>query len=540
MSIQSIKSKIAGITDGGLNTALEMRSVLTDITDTYSGATGTGTTLNSVTNNGNITTNAITVSAITTNSIQLNTNPSAIPQGAGQFHWNVDEDTIDLHANGVTYQLGQEIAPTVRNISGSLIVNGTPVRFAGTQGNSGRILIVPAIADDSFPSSYILGITTEDIANNADGHVTWFGKVRAINTLNPTSGETWNDSDLLYVSPTEAGKLTNVKPEAPNPQIFMGVVVNAHVSNGEIFVRPSWRGKTTDLDDVNGTPLSGDGQLMVWDNSAQVFDFTSNISDFALTSDLTGFTTGSTLQSVTDNGSTTTNGMTINGAKVDFTVINGGDSVSITPTRVNVDASLGDSVSISGLEVSWSDGFSSSQKIIGDFTLSGTSNVITMPQATGTMALTSDIITGTTEWSTFTGTRNGGDLEVTLGDYDDSGTGTKLIVNNDTDEITLRCTEIIIPDGQLSLYNSGNQGGIRVNNITQQRLWEFPDASGTITLKDTGYTVAGLPTGSTVGDRAYVTDATVDYATAGVGVTLSGGSSNNIPVWYDGTGWVSG
>ena len=39
MSINTIKSKIAGITDGGLNTAFEMRDVLTDITDTYSAAT---------------------------------------------------------------------------------------------------------------------------------------------------------------------------------------------------------------------------------------------------------------------------------------------------------------------------------------------------------------------------------------------------------------------------------------------------------------------------------------------------------------------
>jgi len=40
MSINTIKLKISGITNGGLNTAFEMRDVLTDITDTFSGATG--------------------------------------------------------------------------------------------------------------------------------------------------------------------------------------------------------------------------------------------------------------------------------------------------------------------------------------------------------------------------------------------------------------------------------------------------------------------------------------------------------------------
>ena len=232
------------------------------------------------------------------NSIQFDTTPNILTSNPGLLQWNSTDDTADLIANGVTYQLGQEIAPLVRNTTGLTITNGTPVMFAGTLGASGRVLITPAIADGSIPSSYVLGTTTEDILNNQDGHVTWFGKVRDIDTTGTPYGEVWTDSDILYVSPITAGYLTNVKPEAPDEQIFIGVVINSHGTNGTLFVRPSWRGKITDLDDVNGTALTTTGQIMVWDQTNKYFDFTSNISDFTASTP--------SLQQVTDVGNTTT------------------------------------------------------------------------------------------------------------------------------------------------------------------------------------------------------------------------------------------
>lgn len=214
----------------------------------------------------------------------VNITPTASPV-VGLMEWNEDEDTVDLNLrNGVALQVGQEIAPLVKNQTGSTITNGTPVRFAGAIGASGRVLVAPAIADGTIPSSYILGLATQDIGNGEDGHVTWFGKVRGIDTTGTPYGETWSIGDLLYVSPTTAGYLTNVKPSAPDLQIFVGAVVNTHATEGTIFVRTSWRSLITDLDDVDGTPLTTTGQIMVWDNANSYFDFTSNISDFATAS----------------------------------------------------------------------------------------------------------------------------------------------------------------------------------------------------------------------------------------------------------------
>lgn len=53
-------------------------------------------------------------------------------------------------------------------------------------------------------------------------------------------------------------------------------------------------------------------------------------------------------------------------------------------------------------------------------------------------------------------------------------------------------------------------------------------------LSTGGFTVAGLPTG-TVGDRAYVTDATAPTYAA----TLTGGGAVTVPVFYNGTAWIS-
>lgn len=216
------------------------------------------------------------------NSLNYDTTPTSAPTTVGSTSWNTTEDTLDVYGTNVTYQLGQELSPLYKNQTGSTITNGTPVMFAGSLGASGRIKVQPAIANGTIPSVYTIGVTTEDIINGADGHVTWFGKIRGINTTGSLYGETWSDGDILYVSPTTAGYLTKTKPNAPNLQITVAAVINAHATNGTVFVRPTWNHTMADLDDVNGTALTTTGQIAVWNNTAGYFDFTSNINDYVL------------------------------------------------------------------------------------------------------------------------------------------------------------------------------------------------------------------------------------------------------------------
>jgi hypothetical protein len=79
-----------------------------------------------------------------------------------------------------------------------------------------------------------LGIVTETINSNQEGFVTNFGIVRDIDTTGDLQGETWVDGDVLWLSDTTAGALTNVEPTTHPVQI--GYVTYAHANNGKIFV----------------------------------------------------------------------------------------------------------------------------------------------------------------------------------------------------------------------------------------------------------------------------------------------------------------
>jgi len=178
----------------------------------------------------------------------------------GQLSWSEQDQTLNLqHPNGVTQQIGQESYAYVRNKTGSTILNGTAVRFAGAEQNgTARLLVEPFQANNEFPSFYGLGIATEDIADSADGRITVWGKVRDVNT------SAFNVGDILYVSPTVAGGLTNVKPTAPDNVNPMGSVLRVDSSQGEIFVRPNYEQQKN-----YGNFVSDSDQNMLLANTAQ-------------------------------------------------------------------------------------------------------------------------------------------------------------------------------------------------------------------------------------------------------------------------------
>jgi hypothetical protein len=153
----------------------------------------------------------------------------------GVLAWSTEDKTMNIHhEGGVVQQVGQELYAYVRNGTANTISNGIAVQFAGAEQNgTARLLIAPMLANGSFPSLYGLGIATQNIAPGTDGRVTVWGKVRDVNT------SAWNVGDILYISPTNAGQLTNVKPTAPNNVIPIAAVLRKDATEGEIFVRPT-------------------------------------------------------------------------------------------------------------------------------------------------------------------------------------------------------------------------------------------------------------------------------------------------------------
>lgn len=198
--------------------------------------------------------------------IQMNiASPTAV-SGAGQFAWNIDEGTVDLAVNAnTTLQLGQETHMYVKNVSGTIIPDGTVVMANGTNGASGRIHVAPAIMNGTFPSKYLVGIATEDIPDGGDGYVTVFGKVRGLDT------SMFNEGDILYADPAVAGGLSNTAPIAPNNIVTVAIVVSSHAEVGTLFVRPTY-GSSLYTDESVLLDNVQDGETLVYVSANSRFE----------------------------------------------------------------------------------------------------------------------------------------------------------------------------------------------------------------------------------------------------------------------------
>jgi hypothetical protein len=94
--------------------------------------------------------------------------------------------------------------------------------------------------------------------------------VRGINTTGSLQTETWADGDILYLSPTTAGNITNVKPIAPNHLIVIGYVVSAHITQGSIYVKVDNGYELDELHNVTiATPLNND--VLTYETSSSLW-----------------------------------------------------------------------------------------------------------------------------------------------------------------------------------------------------------------------------------------------------------------------------
>lgn len=203
--------------------------------------------------------------------IEFDTTPTGAA-GAAVMRWNDVDGTVDVGLKGgnVTLQVGQESVVRVVNKAGAdlLEANYQAVRVrlvseGGAQGQ--RLAVVLALADTDADSATTIGLVTETISNNQEGFITTNGEVKNINTTGSLQGETWVDGDILYLSGTTAGRVTNVKPSAPTHTIIIGYVVYAHANNGKIFVKVD---NGYELDELHNVSITSptDGQVLTYDS----------------------------------------------------------------------------------------------------------------------------------------------------------------------------------------------------------------------------------------------------------------------------------
>lgn len=160
--------------------------------------------------------------------------PNYVAQTA-RMAWNTADDTLNLHhSDGVTQQMGQELYGRITNNTGSTIPNG--VCLGINPATSSYVLFT---ANGTLSPVTIVGVTTQQILNGAQGRITVWGRVRDIDTTGTPFGEVWIAGQILYVSPTVAGGFTNVKPTAPNLSMPIAQVITVHATTGQIAVRPT-------------------------------------------------------------------------------------------------------------------------------------------------------------------------------------------------------------------------------------------------------------------------------------------------------------
>ena len=198
--------------------------------------------------------------------IQFNDNSAEYTPNEREIVWNFEEGTFDVGLpNGIIGQMFEELFFTVK--ASGAISDGDVVVFAGSVGN--EILASSGLNSSSLDSHFIMGVATQNIADEAYGKVTAFGRVRGLNTI------AFDDADdqsqaLLYMSTTTPGKLTNIQPSAPNIKSAIATVKRWHQSVGDILVRPDFGSRLKDNHDVEITDPEN-GQVLtleddIWKN----------------------------------------------------------------------------------------------------------------------------------------------------------------------------------------------------------------------------------------------------------------------------------
>jgi hypothetical protein len=288
--------------------------------------------------------------------VTLDTTPTNIPTEQGTIFWDADDETVDIVLNGYTMKIGEDLFYPVKNQTGSTIAKGVAVRFNGTVGNSGRLLIAPFIANGSVPSSRFMGVTAEEILNGEDGKVLYFGRVRGINT------NSFNEGDILYASTTSAGGYQTAIPVAPNNIVQVAAVVTKSATVGTIFVRPTLGSNINKDEGVKITSVADKNLLQyqsgtsLWENKslAQILGGTTSdyvrgdgsialfpsvgsgtVTSVGLSSATSGVTIGST--PVTTSGTITLAIATASGSQngllssTDWTTFNGKQNALTNP-----------------------------------------------------------------------------------------------------------------------------------------------------------------------------------------------------------------
>ena len=179
---------------------------------------------------------------------------------------------------GIVNRINQDSFRVARNTSGVEIAAGKTVYYTGSTGQKPNFSLALSSSEGSMPA---IGVTTAIVGNGQYGEIMIVGRLTSVKT--DYAG--WTEGDVLYVSDSSAGELTNIRPTHPNLAQWIGTIEYVHSSQGSILIKTQAltgiedgtnRNSYTIGDTLAGTKaLVFDGTTdasLQWDNSTWIFN----------------------------------------------------------------------------------------------------------------------------------------------------------------------------------------------------------------------------------------------------------------------------
>lgn len=338
--------------------------------------------------------------------LTLDTTPTGTAT-VGTTQWNDSTGTSEttLKGGSVILKNGVDlVARVVNKVTPNATLtkaNYTAVKISGAQGQ--RLAVGYAQANNDNNSADTIGVVIETIPTNQEGFIMTVGNLEEVNTTGSLQGETWADGDVLYLSPTTPGALTNVKPNGSTGHIVvMGYVEYAHAIHGKIYVKIMNGWELDELHNVYINPATlSDNDLLQYDSATSLWKNEKLEIKLDTTPQLGGNLDVNGYQITSDN---------------DQDVVINPNGVGIVKIESNLH--LRDTAGGTAKQINLYEGFSNGSNYIGikaPDSLS-TDTTYTLPTADGTSGqVLSTNGTGTLSWATAGGGITVGTTAVTSG-----------------------------------------------------------------------------------------------------------------------------
>lgn len=204
---------------------------------------------------------------LTADAFHFDTAPaSSVAQGV--MVWDSTESAPKLGFNAnVSAHLGVDLHVQIYNQTGSTLTKGQVVRQSGSSGTKLKVDLAQADGDPN--SATTIGVVAESISNNSSGFIITSGLLKPLDT------NAFNEGDVLWLSATTPGALTNVRPTQPNHGVRIGYCIKkAGSADGIIYVDVLNGFELEELHDVlltspvNNSFLVYESSSSLWKNEA--------------------------------------------------------------------------------------------------------------------------------------------------------------------------------------------------------------------------------------------------------------------------------